>query len=62
MPEAYLPAELIEQFLDLAGGLSPENLSCDGEISAYLAGQRRKQLLREWRQLEIQAGRAVTID
>ena len=51
---------LYEKFLDLACGLSPENLHCDGEISMAQARKRYRALMKEWQGLEKVAGRKVT--
>lgn len=52
----------MESFLALACQLSPENLCCDGEISAVAAHQRRNELLRDWADLERRVGRKVSED
>lgn len=52
--------ELRERFLDLECQLSPENLSCDGELSRAEVEARRKRILSEWAALEKEAGRAVS--
>lgn len=52
--------ELKERFCDLAGQLSPENLSCDGELPAKQVAARRKRLMTEWAGLEKQVGRRVS--
>lgn len=49
-----------EQFLFLAERLSPENLSCDGELSEYHARQREAILLRKWGVLEQEVGRRIS--
>lgn len=48
------------KFLTLAGKLSPENLSCDGERSPAEVRRRFEQLAKEWRQLEAKVGCRVT--
>lgn len=50
------------QFVSMSGNLSPENLCCDGEISAAAAERRRKAIMREWRALEAKVGQKVTED
>jgi hypothetical protein len=57
-----LTEEAKQEFLNLAGRLSPENLHCDGEISRAQANKRRAQINREWRDLEAQVGRKVSED
>lgn len=55
-----LTVELKKKFVDLCGQLSPENLSCDGELSRSQVDARRAQINRQWRDLETQAGRRVS--
>lgn len=55
-----LTPDLKRKFLDLTCALSPENLSCDGEISSAQVRARYKELKREWGALERQAGLTVT--
>lgn len=47
------------RFLSLANALSPENLHCDGEISNAQAMKRKRAIMKEWRELEVEAGRKV---
>jgi hypothetical protein len=49
-----------EKFIHLACLLSPENLTCDGELSDRKVAQKRKLLMKEWADLERQLGRTVT--
>jgi len=51
-----------KKFLNLACALSPENLSCDGEIS--MAETRRKEgtIRNQWKDLEKKVGREVSED
>ena len=44
-------------FERLAGDLSPENLHCDGEISAAAARKKATVLNTAWKQLEVIIGR-----
>lgn len=53
--------ELKVKFLKVAGALSPENLTCDGELRGPGLVAKLTKLNRAWRQLEAQAGRAVTV-
>jgi hypothetical protein len=55
-----LPAELIQQFQRLSNQLSPENLSCDGELTKYQVDKNRIRLKLQWESLEKQAGRTVS--
>jgi hypothetical protein len=57
-----LSANLYEKFLDLASALSPENLTCDGELSKAAVKRRYSALMKEWKALEKIAGRRVTED
>ncbi len=59
---APLNATLLQQFVDLATRLSPEWLTCDGELSQREVNRRYSKLQRQWRALEWKAGRAVTED
>lgn len=51
---------LWDKFLGLACDLSPENLSCDGELSLAQVKKRRAALMKQWGQLERELGRVVT--
>lgn len=55
-----LTPELKKKFLDLACRLSPENLHEDGEITQAQANRKYHQIMKEWRELEKQAGRKVS--
>lgn len=55
-----LTNEIKAKFGNLACALSPENLHCDGEISAAQARTKYRQLMKEWAALEKQVGRKVT--
>lgn len=57
-----LPEGLFEQFEILTCQLSPENLSCDGELSRAQVQSRLLQIKREWQTLEVKAGRSVSQD
>lgn len=52
---------LLTQFAHLAMQRSPENLSCDGELSRRQIQSRHKAIMREWTALEKQAGRKVSL-
>lgn len=54
--------ELFRAFEILVNRLSPENLSCDGELPRYEINCRRKRIMREWKVLEKRVGREVSID
>ena len=49
-------------FASLANQMSPENVSCDGEISRSQVRIRMASLRRQWKAAEAQAGRKVTED
>jgi hypothetical protein len=48
------------KFLAMAGELSPENLTCDGESSKYAMNQRLRGIQRRWKALEKEVGRKVS--
>ena len=48
------------KFSRLACSLSPENLTCDGELSNAQVRIRHRQLMKEWGALEREVGRTVT--
>jgi hypothetical protein len=50
------------EFLMLAGQLSPENLTCDGELSPSQVARKRRQINAQWASLEKRVGRTVTKD
>ena len=52
--------ELMAQFRSLVCAMSPENVWCDGEVSAATARRTMARLRREWRALEKKAGRKVS--
>jgi hypothetical protein len=53
---------LFNQFLDLAGDLSPENLCCDGELRGARLRAKHRDLLRRWAELEAKFGAPVSED
>ena len=57
---AKLSPQLMEKFSNLTCRLSPENLACDGECSQSQIQARHAEIMREWRTLEVEAGRKVT--
>ncbi len=52
--------EIRKRFQSLACQLSPENLCCDGELSPEETNKRYKELIIEWKNLEIEAGETVS--
>lgn len=61
-PNAELSPEIKAQFESLASQLSPENLSCDGELSKAQINGRRGAIMSKWKALEREAGRSVAFD
>ena len=55
-----LTQHLKELFFDLAVQLSPENISCDGELSSSAVNRRRRSIMKKWGELEREAGEIVT--
>jgi hypothetical protein len=45
-----------KKFLELCSALSPENLSCDGELSRAETDRKSKKLHGQWRNLEHRLG------
>lgn len=54
--------EIMGRFKQLACMLSPENLSCDGELSRTETDRRYRAFTKEWHGLEQILGRTVTED
>jgi len=54
-----LTAEIKQKFQNLACALSPENISCDGELPRAAVEKRYRSLTADWHALERQVGRAV---
>ena len=54
--------EIMEDFIDLACALSPENLWCDGEASSEEVEQKLKSINQGWKKLETEIGHKVTED
>ena len=52
--------EIKKQFSSLVFKLSPENLSCDGELPLSVVSRNEERLLKAWADLEKQIGRTVT--
>lgn len=53
--------EAIKEFYNLANGLSPENLTCDGECSATQVKQRRAFIMKQWKALEKKHGMKISL-
>lgn len=60
--EELTEIEIKARFLALTCQLSPENLSCDGELSRDEVERRRRRIRADWADLEKQFGRKVTED
>ena len=48
------------KFLNLASRLSPENIWMDGEATKTQARKRKSDLRKQWKALEVVAGRKVS--
>ena len=62
-PQAKLPeteAEIMRWFGRLTSELSPENLSCDGELSRSAVAKKLSGLKQVWKYLEAKLGRSMT--
>jgi len=51
---------IMQRFLVLLHQLSPESLSCDGELSKKQVEKKRRLLMARWKKLEKQLGRPMT--
>jgi hypothetical protein len=60
MPEKRPQAVILLDLLDVAGGLSPENLEHDGEATKAEIRRDRAALNRQWRELQTELGRRIT--
>jgi hypothetical protein len=62
-PDAKMPEteeELMKELDGLCCELSPENLSCDGEISRTAIRQKASAIRAEWKEIERKLGRKVS--
>jgi hypothetical protein len=59
--DAIITEALRAQFEDLACQLSPENLTCDGELSRARVNQRRREINQKWAALEREVGHKVDV-
>jgi len=48
------------EFRQLVSALSPENLTCDGELSNARVKKKYERLQKSWKDLEAKVGRSVT--
>lgn len=60
MPETE--DELMNALDHLSAELSPENLSCDGELSRTTINQKLRAIRGEWKEIEKKLGRKVSED
>lgn len=60
LPTGKITDAVWDQFHNLASQLSPENLTCDGELPKYEVKRRHSELTRTWKALERKVGRKVT--
>lgn len=58
MPETE--AEIYSWLYNIVNDLSPENLTCDGEVSVAQARKKQRMLMREWKDLEKLLGKKVS--
>jgi len=56
------PIQVKAKFLALACELSPENLTCDGELSSIQVKVKHNNIMKQWRALEKDLKRKVTED
>jgi hypothetical protein len=61
-PSSTPEKELQKKFISLASALSPENLSCDGELTMAEQNKQKKILMTKWKQLEEEMGYPVSED
>jgi hypothetical protein len=57
---SYQKPEVVKRFIDLSCRLSPENLTCDGELSRTESRRRYRHLMLEWKKLERRIGRKIS--
>ena len=53
--------EVCEAFANLACQLSPENLTCDGELCGSRVIAKRRNLMHQWHELENKYGFGVKV-
>ena len=57
-----LSSEQAERFEPLLALLSPENLTCDGELSRRQINKQRNAIMKKWYALEKELGFVVSDD
>jgi hypothetical protein len=55
-----IPKHIKKEFFELTCQLSPENLTCDGELSSEESNRKYKKLMKRWSELEKSIGRTIT--
>lgn len=55
----FISTNIVSEFMRLVNEFSPENLSCDGELSASQVQKKRAELNRKWDLLEQYVGQKV---
>jgi len=60
--KASVGDSIFNEFLDLATNLSPENLTCDGELSPRQVMVKRQMLTSAWQRLEREINMVVSED
>jgi len=52
--------KVMERLLGLAGELSPENLTCDGELTDRAVNSKYRAIMVKWRKYEVMLGKAIS--
>lgn len=63
--DAYLapvPAPVIQELMEIAVAMSPENLTEDGNATSAAVSERRRTLSESWCRIQEKQGRAFTCD
>lgn len=60
MGENYKPMTMKEKFEKMACALSPENLTCDGELSRTAVMSKLASIRRDWKACEKEIGKRVS--
>lgn len=58
----FISMNIVSEFLRLQAAMSPENLTCDGERSAYAVRKAATEIRRCWTLLEQYIGQSVDMD
>ena len=54
--------EIKEKILELLCRMSPENITCDGELNKTQVTQRMQMIRKDWRAVEKEAGRKISLE